>query len=76
MADSLLRSLRAGELSLLLQPAVRLSDMQAAGAEALLRWRHPLRGLLSELVDRAEYHLSRSDPDGAWRGLFGEIRKR
>ena len=48
MADSLLRSLRAGELSLLLQPAVRLSDMQAAGAEALLRWRHPLRGLLSE----------------------------
>ena len=35
-----------------------------------------LRGLLSELVDRAEYHLSRSDPDGAWRGLFGEIRKR
>ena len=48
MADSLLRSLRAGELSLLLQPAVRLSDLQVAGAEALLRWRHPLRGLLSE----------------------------
>ncbi|MBL8381266.1 MAG: bifunctional diguanylate cyclase/phosphodiesterase [Burkholderiales bacterium] len=29
------------------QPIVRLSDSQLAGAEALIRWRHPTRGLLT-----------------------------
>ena len=48
MAEALRRSLKENSLSLLLQPEVRLSDLQVDGAEVMLRWRHPLRGLLSE----------------------------
>lgn len=36
-----------GELELFYQPQVRLSDRRLAGAEALIRWRHAERGLLS-----------------------------
>ncbi len=35
-----------GELELHYQPLVRLSDGIVTGAEALLRWRHPMRGLV------------------------------
>jgi diguanylate cyclase (GGDEF)-like protein/PAS domain S-box-containing protein len=35
------------ELELFYQPQVRLQDRRVIGAEALLRWRHPERGLLS-----------------------------
>ncbi|MGN6513067.1 MAG: putative bifunctional diguanylate cyclase/phosphodiesterase [Lysobacteraceae bacterium] len=45
-----------GELSLAYQPVFRLSDGQLAGAEALLRWRHPEQGVIapSVFVDVAE----------------------
>jgi diguanylate cyclase (GGDEF)-like protein len=36
-----------GEFELFYQPQIRLSDGALMGAEALLRWRHPERGLLS-----------------------------
>lgn len=36
-----------GELDLMYQPLVRLSDGRITGAEALLRWRNSRRGLLS-----------------------------
>ena len=38
------------------QPIVRLSDLSIAGAEALVRWNHPTRGLVSpnEFIDAAE----------------------
>ncbi len=36
-----------GELELFFQPQVRLADRRIVGAEALLRWRHPSRGLLA-----------------------------
>lgn len=35
------------ELQLYFQPQVRLSDGALTGAEALLRWNHPVRGVLS-----------------------------
>jgi diguanylate cyclase (GGDEF)-like protein/PAS domain S-box-containing protein len=41
------RAVQAGEFVLFYQPQVRLTDGALAGAEALIRWRHPERGLLS-----------------------------
>jgi diguanylate cyclase (GGDEF)-like protein/PAS domain S-box-containing protein len=40
------RALTAGELELFYQPVVRLNDSSVIGVEALLRWRHPQRGLV------------------------------
>jgi diguanylate cyclase (GGDEF)-like protein/PAS domain S-box-containing protein len=41
------RALTAGEFELFYQPVVRLSDSSVLGVEALLRWRHPTRGLVN-----------------------------
>ncbi|MBI1206964.1 MAG: EAL domain-containing protein [Azospirillum sp.] len=38
---------RGGEFELFYQPIVSLSDQRLAGFEALIRWRHPERGLVS-----------------------------
>lgn len=43
----LARAVERGQLELAYQPLVRLSDGRPVGAEALLRWRHPERGLLA-----------------------------
>lgn len=45
-----------GELSLLYQPIIRLSDKRVVGAEALLRWQHPEMGAIapSVFIDVAE----------------------
>ncbi len=45
-----------GELSLVYQPVFRMSDNRLAGAEALLRWRHPEHGAIapSVFIDVAE----------------------
>jgi diguanylate cyclase (GGDEF)-like protein len=57
---SLLTDLRtavdSGQLQVYLQPKVRLADGQVIGAEALLRWQHPERGLIppSQFVPFAE----------------------
>jgi diguanylate cyclase len=40
------RGLDAGEIELRFQPQVRARDGRPCGAEALVRWRHPERGLL------------------------------
>jgi diguanylate cyclase (GGDEF)-like protein/PAS domain S-box-containing protein len=45
--QELQRAIEEGELRLFYQPAVDLVTGQLAGAEALVRWRHPERGLLA-----------------------------
>ena len=56
MESDLRRALERGELSLAYQPIVRLESGDLSGFEALLRWRHPVRGLVSpaEFVPLAE----------------------
>ena len=41
------RGLDRGELELHYQPKVYLADLRPAGVEALVRWRHPVRGMLT-----------------------------
>lgn len=40
-------AVRKGEFVVYLQPKVRLADQRIVGAEALIRWNHPERGLLA-----------------------------
>ena len=40
------RALKKGEFELFFQPIVEISEGQIRGCEALIRWRHPERGLL------------------------------
>jgi EAL domain-containing protein (putative c-di-GMP-specific phosphodiesterase class I) len=40
------RALDNGELELHYQPKVRIADRAVSGVEALVRWRHPVRGLV------------------------------
>ena len=54
--NALHRALERGEFRLFFQPIVRLGDARCIGAEALLRWQHPDRGLLApaEFIPLAE----------------------
>lgn len=58
------RAIRNNEFSLAFQPKVDLSTFEVAGAEALVRWNHPTRGIVSpaEFIPLAESH-----------GLIGDI---
>lgn len=65
--DELGRAVERGEFVLFYQPQVRLSDGALAGAEALIRWQHPERGLLApaaflDVLDRSRY----AAPVGDW----------
>ena len=42
----LAQAVERGEFELFFQPQVHLGDSRLVGAEALIRWRHPVRGLL------------------------------
>lgn len=46
LLSDLTRAIEGGELRLFLQPKVRLSDGRVIGAEALVRWHHPARGMV------------------------------
>ena len=54
--EELRTALADGQLEVHLQPQVSLDDGRIVGAEALVRWNHPTRGLLSpaELLPAAE----------------------
>jgi diguanylate cyclase (GGDEF)-like protein len=56
LSNELSRSLGRGELALLYQPIIDLRTGNATGVEALVRWRHPTRGLLGpdEFIPLAE----------------------
>ena len=47
LGAELRRALEREEFALVYQPKFRLADRSAGGAEALLRWRHPERGMVS-----------------------------
>jgi EAL domain-containing protein (putative c-di-GMP-specific phosphodiesterase class I) len=80
-------ALDTGQLDVFYQPIVRLSDRSVAGFEALLRWRHPTKGLVSpsEFIPHAEetglivelgsFALSRATRELAnWQRLFPTSR--
>jgi diguanylate cyclase len=46
VVGDLRRAIDNGELELHYQPKVRISDRTVSGVEALVRWRHPVRGLV------------------------------
>ena len=50
------QAVQRGELTLVFQPKVRIDSGELSGLEALLRWRHPTRGLLApgEFIELAE----------------------
>ncbi|TFV79527.1 EAL domain-containing protein [Blastococcus sp. CT_GayMR19] len=54
--EELRTALTSGELEVYLQPQIDLGDGRVVGAEALVRWNHPTRGLLSpaQLLPAAE----------------------
>jgi diguanylate cyclase (GGDEF)-like protein len=56
LSAELARSLGQGELAVYYQPIVSLPGAKVTGVEALVRWRHPVRGLIgpSEFVHLAE----------------------
>jgi diguanylate cyclase (GGDEF)-like protein/PAS domain S-box-containing protein len=56
LVGDLHRALERDEFELRYQPIIRLADDRMIGAEALIRWRHPHRGLLSpaQFVSLAE----------------------
>ncbi len=64
LSNELRGALAAGQLMVYYQPIIRLATLRCVKAEALLRWRHPLRGMVgpAEFIPLAEQI-----------GLIGEI---
>ncbi|MBV8034179.1 EAL domain-containing protein [Roseateles sp.] len=57
MASELRRAIEEDQLRLYLQPKVELFSGRVCGAEALVRWQHPMRGMVSpqEFIELAEH---------------------
>jgi len=67
LGAQLRQALEREQLYLLYQPVVRLSDRRIIGMEALVRWRHPTRGVLApaDFIPAAE-RTSLITPLGRW----------
>jgi diguanylate cyclase (GGDEF)-like protein/PAS domain S-box-containing protein len=87
LAGALRSAIANGELQMVYQPKVRLSDLKCIGVEALARWSHPELGVVSpaEFVPLAEetnligpltrWALARSlDDHSAWRKAGLELQ--
>jgi diguanylate cyclase (GGDEF)-like protein len=85
LETELRRSVEDGDFVLYYQPLVDIDSGEAVGAEALIRWQHPTRGLLapSEFIDVAEdtglivplgrWVIEQATRDAAgWRSALGE----
>lgn len=72
MAIAMRKALSTGEFTVYYQPKVRVSDQRVVGAEALIRWRHPHRGILSPgmFLDVAEHYRLTDQLD---RAVFREV---
>jgi diguanylate cyclase (GGDEF)-like protein len=61
------RAFERDEFVLFYQPQVRLQDGALTGAEALIRWKHPVRGLLQPAAFLAALEASAlAEPIGQW----------
>ena len=80
--QELREAIEKGELNVLYQPIVNASGEKVVGVEALARWTHPQRGLISPgefipiaehsglIIELGDYVLRRACTDGAsWPGL-------
>ena len=47
LESELRQALELGQIEIYYQPIMRMADASVAGFEALLRWRHPVRGLVT-----------------------------
>jgi diguanylate cyclase (GGDEF)-like protein len=67
LGDELHRAISRGDFELVYQPVVTLDDSAVIGAEALVRWRHPTRGIVlpDDFIGRAE-ETGLIVPLGAW----------
>jgi EAL domain-containing protein (putative c-di-GMP-specific phosphodiesterase class I) len=61
------RAIDSDQFELVYQPVVRLGDMTVSGVEALLRWRHPTRGVIApaQFIPAAE-DMGLIIPIGQW----------